>query len=102
MIEITRQDREAADAIYRALLARIKGEEGGHSIAEMAAQIRIAAYAAGKDEERERCAAAAQSVQQEQLTKSLNTPAKNSSMIHARNGALAAATKILKAIRSET
>jgi len=42
-------DRDAAEAVYPAFLASLKGEDGGHGLAEAFARHRIAAEARGME-----------------------------------------------------
>lgn len=44
-------DRDAAEAVYPAFLASLKGEDGGHGLAEAFARHRIAAEARGMERE---------------------------------------------------
>lgn len=53
-MEITQEDREAAEALYPAFLASLKGEEGAQSVAAVIAAHRIASEQAVLAKLRER------------------------------------------------
>ena len=91
MSEITREDREAANVIYYQLMASIRGESGAKSIAAQISEIRQAAYAAGKADERERCAGIAESMTYGDIAHDAETACHDDTCL-----------KIAAAIRSET
>lgn len=46
MVEVTQADRDAAEAVYPAFLASLKGEDGGYGLAEAFARHRTPSLAA--------------------------------------------------------